>query len=261
VYGTFKIWARLRLEELRFGIRAIVRRYLRKLVQIALTDLDLVNAMLDVGSSAVFERKYLHDAAAFKSRLQLYKYVLSQIPRHSQDLFMEFGVYKGDSINRLADLRSDVQWHGFDSFEGLPEAWTPGARKGAFDVGGLLPPVRKNVRVIKGFFDDTLPGFVRKHAEAKVAFLHIDCDLYSSTKEVFDLLEPMLQPGCVIIFDEYFNYPGWAEHEYKAFSEYVQRTGRVFEYVAYVRTSSQVAVRLGALGIRRGSAPRSPCPF
>jgi hypothetical protein len=58
----------------------------------------------------------------------------------------------------------------------------------------------------------------------------------------------MLQPGCVIVFDEYFNYPGWAEHEYKAFSEYVQRTGRVFEYVAYVRTSSQVAVRLGALG-------------
>jgi len=204
-----------------------------------------MTALQDVGSSAAFERKYLHETANFKGRIQLYKYVLSQIPRGDGGLFLEFGVYKGDSINRFAELRPDVHWYGFDSFEGLPEAWTLGARKGAFSIGAALPPVRDNVTLIKGFFEDTLPAFVAEHREAKVSFIHIDCDLYSSTKTVLDYLEHMLRPGCIIVFDEYFNYPGWADQEYKAFSEFVTRTGRTFEYVTYVRTGGQVAVRLG----------------
>jgi len=101
------------------------------------------------------------------------------------------------------------------------------------------------VSLIKGFFEQTLPAFVAEHRGQRVAFLHVDCDLYSATKTVFKYLEDLLQPGCVILFDEYFNYPGWQEGEYKAFSEYVATTGRAFEYIAYVRTGGQVAVRLG----------------
>lgn len=250
MYDELKIWVRLRLEECRFRIRELVRRRLRKLVEIALTDLDLMNAMREVGSSAAFERQNLQDAADFKGRLQLYKRVLSAIPQEGGGLCLEFGVYKGDSINRFAELRPDVHWYGFDSFEGLPEAWTPGARKGAFSVDGALPPVRGNVTLIKGFFEETLPVFVAGHSGTKVSFIHIDCDLYSSTKTVLEQLEPMLQPGCLIVFDEYFNYPGWAEQEYKAFSEYAARTGRAFEYIAYVRTGGQVAVRLGTINSR-----------
>ena len=245
--GRLKIWVRLRLEELRFRTREIVRRHLRKLVEIALSDLDLMNALQEIGSSAAFERKYLHDAADFKGRHQLYKHLLSQIPRENGGLFLEFGVYKADSINRFAELRRDVHWYGFDSFEGLPEEWTLGARKGAFSIDGMLPPVRNNVTLIKGFFEDTLPAFVAKHRDAKASFIHIDCDLYSSTRTVLDHLEDMLQPGCIIIFDEYFNYAGWAEQEYKAFSEFATRTGRAFEYIGYVRTGGQVAVRLGQI--------------
>jgi hypothetical protein len=240
------IWFRLRLEELKFRIREIVRRYLRKLVEIALSDLDLMAVLRDFGSSVEFEHTHLHEAADFKGRQQLYKYVLPQALNENSGLFLEFGVYKGDSINRMADLRHDVRWHGFDSFEGLPEAWTLGARKGAFSVGGVSPPVRPNVTLIKGFFEQTLPGFVAEHKGERITFIHIDCDLYSATKTVFDQLENMLSPGCIIVFDEYFNYPGWEDGEYKAFSEYVARTGRAFEYIAYVRTGGQVAVKLGS---------------
>jgi hypothetical protein len=244
MFGEIKIWLRLRIEEFNFRVREIVRRRIRKLVEIALTDLDLMAALRDFGSSVAFERAHLHEAADFKGRHQLYRYVLSQTGKEDDGLFLEFGVYKGDSINRLADLRPDVRWHGFDSFEGLPEAWTLGAKTGAFSVQGVLPPVRKNVTLVKGFFEQTLPGFAAENRGKRVAFVHVDCDLYSATKTIFDHLGDLLQGGCIIVFDEYFNYPDWEEGEYKAFSQYVEETGRAFDYIAYVRTGSQVAVRL-----------------
>ena len=170
-----------------------------------------------MGSSAVFERKYLHDAERSKAGFSFISTCSRKFPQNSQDLFMEFGVYKGDSLNRLADLGPTSSGMDLIRSRGCPEHGRLEHKTRALIVGGLLPPVRKNVSVIKGLFAVSLPGFLSKHAEAKVAFLHIDCDLYSSTKEVFDLLEPMLQPGCVIIFNEYFNYPGWAEHQTRHF--------------------------------------------
>lgn len=245
MFRSLKIWLRLRLEDFKFRMRELVRRNVRKIVEIALTDLDLMGSLRDAGSSVAFEGSHLQDAADFKGRHQLYRFVMSQVGEDS-GLFLEFGVYKGDSINRFADLRPDLRWHGFDSFEGLPEAWTLGAKKGAFDIGGTLPPVRDNVSLIKGFFEQTLPRFVAEHRNEKVAVLHVDCDLYSATKTIFDHLADMLQPGCIIVFDEYFNYSGWQDGEYKAFAEYIASSRRSFEYIAYVRTGGQVAVRLVA---------------
>ncbi len=241
---ALKISTRLLLEDINFHIRKIVRRFVRKIVEIAVTDFDLMAMLHDAGSAAVFERAHLLNAVYFKGRHQLYRYTLSQAAEKKDGLFLEFGVYSGDSINRLAGLTPTRRWYGFDSFVGLPEAWTLGARKGAFGKGGALPPVRDNVTLIKGFFEETLPIFVDHHRDEKVAFLHADCDLYSSTRTVLDQLGNMLQPGCIIVFDEYFNYPGWQDGEYKAFAEYIAKSGRSFEYIAYVRNGAQVAVRL-----------------
>jgi hypothetical protein len=244
MFRIFKISIRLMLENVNFRFREITRRYVRKIVEIIVTDFDLTAALDDLGAAAAFERAHLLDAAYFKARHQLYEYVLSKVAEENDGLFLEFGVYKGDSINRLAGLTPNRSWFGFDSFTGLPEAWTPGARKGAFDVKGTLPPVRKNVTLIRGFFEKSLPSFVAQHQNEQVAFLHIDCDLYSATRTVLNMLGNMLRPGCIIVFDEYFNYPDWKNGEYKAFAEYIAKSGRSFEYVAYVRNGTQVAVRL-----------------
>jgi hypothetical protein len=241
MFDGLKIFARLMVENVNFRRQQIARRFVRKVAEIVLTDLDLTAALAQLGAAAAFEREHLMNAAYFKGRHQLYKYALSQVPKDG--LLLEFGVYKGDSINRLAELLPGRIWYGFDSFLGLPEAWTPGARKGAFDVKGKLPPVRKNVQLWPGFFDKTLLRFAEQVSE-RVAFLHIDCDLYSATKTVFDLLGDRLQPGCVIVFDEYFNYPDWKDGEYKAFAEYIAKSGRSFEYLGYVRHGQQVAVRV-----------------
>lgn len=109
-------------------------------------------------------------------------------------------------------------------------------------MNGNLPQVNKNVRLVKGWFNETLPAFIKEHSEP-CAFIHVDCDLYSSTKTIFDNLKNQICTGTVIAFDEYFNYPGWQEGEYKAFMEFIAWSGLEFEYIA--RTdAAQVAVKI-----------------
>jgi hypothetical protein len=78
--------------------------------------------------------------------------------------------------------------------------------------------------------------------------MHMDADLYSSTKCVFDLLFDRMVPGTVLQFDEYFNYPGWQEHEHKAFTEFVDAHKVKFEYLGYVPDHQQIAVKILEIG-------------
>ena len=83
-----------------------------------------------------------------------------------------------------------------------------------------------------------------QHPGAKIALLHVDCDLYSSTVTILNNVAGMLVPGTIILFDELINYHGWEEGEFKAFMEFVAERKLAFEYVAYNRTGGQVAVRI-----------------
>ena len=152
-------------------------------------------------------------------------------------LFMEFGV--GDEATSIRYLagKIDSTIHGFDSFEGLPDAWFETLGKGSFSTGGQAPPVPENVKLHKGWFEKSLPPFLENYP-GDAAFIHIDCDLYSSTKTVLTELRPRIRPGTVIQFDEYFNYPGWRQHEFKAFREFIAETGLNYEYIGYAREYS-----------------------
>jgi len=157
-------------------------------------------------------------------------------------LFLEFGVWSGRTINLIAE-RVNTIVHGFDSFQGLPEDWQPGYHRGSFDTHGRVPYVRPNVMLHTGWFHETLPEFITK-CDTSIAFLHIDCDLYSSTKTVLEYLGDRLRPGSVIVFDEYFNYPGWRNHEYRAFQELQQERSLQYRYLAYNTAEWNVAVQI-----------------
>jgi predicted O-methyltransferase YrrM len=154
-------------------------------------------------------------------------------------LICEFGVFSGCSINHIAKQIKQVIY-GFDSFEGLPERWRDGFTIGHFKVAHL-PKVESNVTLIKGWFDQTLPKFLQEYIEP-INFLHIDCDLYSSTKTIFELCVNRIHSGTVIVFDEYFNYNGWENGEYKAFQEFVRANNIEYQYLGYNRFHEQVAV-------------------
>ena len=53
-----------------------------------------------------------------------------------------------------------------------------------------------------------------------------------------------MREGTVILFDEYFNFPGWEKQEYRAWSEFVLETEVEFEYLGHTADDEQVAVRL-----------------
>lgn len=165
----------------------------------------------------------------WRNREQLLRYAASQTTLDG--LILEFGVYKGISITILADVLKDKALFGFDSFEGLPETWRPGFEKGVFALKEL-PTVPQNVSLVKGLFEETLPAFLNEH-QGPVAFLHVDCDLYSSTKCILSALKERIVSGTIILFDEFYNYVGWEHGEYKAFSEFIAATGKTFSYIGY----------------------------
>ena len=186
-------------------------------------------------SARYFEKRLL-TTLHFDHRSEILSHALSLAPKTG--LVLEFGVAGGESVRQIAAERSGPVF-GFDSFEGLPENWFGYLRKGYF--AQPLPRVPDNVTLVKGWFSDTLEDFLRQQA-GPVAFLHIDSDLYSSADYVLRQLEGRVVPGTIVLFDEYWNYPGWLKHEFKAFQEFIARTGLSYRYDSFVPTGHQVCV-------------------
>jgi hypothetical protein len=181
-----------------------------------------------------FDTDYdLHDWIA-KSQLDL------ELLEHG--LVLEFGVATGRTLNHFARILPFKTVYGFDGFKGLPEDWTSRMQKGFF-ARSNLPAVRDNCELVVGWFNETLPGFVREHT-SPIALLHIDSDLYSSAVTVLNALKNQIVPGTVIIFDEYMNYPGWQLDEFKAWQEHVRAFGVNYEYIGRVSRHQKVAVRV-----------------
>jgi len=206
------------------------------------TDIPLERQRRALAATVDFIEKHMGTLKPVDSKYDLLTNALKEADLSQDRMLCEFGVFEGSTINHLAGQTSKTIF-GFDSFEGLPEDWeAQGIAKGHFAVS-RLPEVRSNVELIKGWFNESIPPFLANH-KGMVAFLHVDCDLYSSTRTVFDLLEPRLAPGAVIVFDEYFNFPNWEQGEHKAFQEFLARTGLSCDYIGYNCKSQQVAARL-----------------
>jgi hypothetical protein len=177
-------------------------------------------------------------------RESLYELVLTGVaPR----MYLEFGVAAGASMRWwVRHVRDEsVSFFGFDTFEGIPEAW--GSQPaGSYSAGGTPPDVGDDrVRWVVGTFDQTLPGFVADLAPAHPLVLHLDADLYSSTAEVLRAMRPLLQAGDVLVFDELLDV-GTADHEFAAFRDVADETGLRVQVLGAVRRGPQVAVRVEA---------------
>ena len=124
----------------------------------------------------------------------------------------------------------------------MPEKWS-GTILPEFSLtlDGNMPKVKNNVKLIKGWFDELLPNFVESNSDS-VSFLHIDSDLYSSAKTILTLLKNRIKVGTVIIFNEYFNYPNWRNHEYKAFQEFVKENNVKYDYICFSKTKMATVI-------------------
>ena len=153
--------------------------------------------------------------------------------------WLEFGVWKGTTAQvLLSQLPEDGRLYLFDSFQGLPEDWKRGFPKGKFALPEPERPRFDDCRVelIEGYFEETLPSWVCSHAEP-LAFIFIDCDLYSSTKTIFSCLHHLIAPGTVIVFDEY-RVPELDRDEMTAYLEYAHAHEVEYTYLAKAQNGS-----------------------
>jgi len=195
---------------------------------------------LAVRETAAFIAEHLPGVPAFGHPHDTLRFALRQIS--GPGLALEFGVWRGTTLRIIADALSDEHdVVGFDCFTGLPEAWRPGFPAGLFTQDEL--PVVPGARLVVGEFETTLPGFLEEN-RGRIAFVHLDADLYSSTSTVLRLLGDRLGPGTVLVFDEFFHYPGWQHHEYRAWCEFIAERDPGFDYLGYTADNEQLVIRL-----------------
>ncbi len=90
---------------------------------------------------------------------------------------------------------------------------------------------------LKGRLNETLPKFVEEHEIDKVSFINMDCDLYSSTKTVFEYLGPYIKPGTFIYFDEFLIKKDMERNEGVAFAEFLDEYNLDYEIIYVVNTN------------------------
>ncbi|HTP41362.1 MAG TPA: TylF/MycF/NovP-related O-methyltransferase [Nitrospiria bacterium] len=124
--------------------------------------------------------------------------------------FWECGVYKGGTALLLAELlatggTAGAALHLFDTFEGLPanDPTRDLHQQGQFDDTSLNVVKRRvgregTVIYHQGVIPDTFRGL----EGSRIAFAHIDVDLYRSVRDCCDFIMPRLTPGGFVVFDD-----------------------------------------------------------
>jgi hypothetical protein len=231
--------ARLGLDALRIRGRGQIEQALVRLGERAGSTLPrLVN-----GAGSFLETGRLLREAGFvlprpaRSRLELFDAAIALVTSASHPLYLEFGVWQGASITYVSTHlpAPAARFIGFDSFEGLPDDWTPAFARGTFSTSGAAPPITDGrVSYVRGWFSDTLPQFVAPHHDRLI--VNIDCDIYSSAAAVLSFVGPLLSVGDLLYFDEFND----RLHEGRAFHEFRISSGHRYRLVALTRGASQI---------------------
>jgi O-methyltransferase len=172
----------------------------------------------------------------FTERTALYDHIQTQIVGGAAIDYLEFGVYKGESLAHWTRLNAHEQsrFYGFDTFSGLPDHWecfTDTIDQGTFDTKGATPELRdQRVAFVKGLFQDTVSPFLAGFEPRSRIVVHNDSDLYTSTLYVLTRCHDLLVEGTILIFDEFSS----VLNEFRALEDYVSSYRRRYEVIGAV---------------------------
>jgi O-methyltransferase len=164
---------------------------------------------------------------------------------------VECGCWRGGMSGAMAVVAPGRQSVLFDSFEGLPDPgdddgeeaqrWSRDVRHWdnctADEAAAHEAMVRAGStgnRVIRGWFDDTVPAWAQE--QRSIAVLRLDGDWYDSTMVCLQNLFPLVVPGGVVIIDDYFVWEGCARavHDYLSTTKAPERIMSTTHRVAYL---------------------------
>ena len=134
--------------------------------------------------------------------------------------YFEFGVCGGHSFKWWLEhnKNSESKFYGFDTFEGLPEAFGPfgkGSMAVALESLNINDP---RAGFYKGLFQNTLNPFLDQYRSERKKLIHLDADLFSATLFALSQLYRYLNDGDILLFDE-FAVP---KHEFMAFKIFTE---------------------------------------
>jgi O-methyltransferase len=179
----------------------------------------------------------------YERRYRLYEAIAAQEGLYENGIdYFEFGVAGGLSFKWWLDKNKNPEsrFHGFDTFEGLPEKW------GAFEKGSMaftLESLQINdprASFYKGLFQDTLIPFLERYDNRNKKLIHLDADLFSSTIFSLSQLYRFLKPGDILLFDE-FAVP---QHEFLAFKIFTESFYVDYDVIGAANNYLFVAIRI-----------------
>lgn len=195
-------------------------------------------------------KKHSQTCRLFENRYKLYDYLNSNILNNTKISYLEFGVFKGESIKYWANINSnqDSRFFGFDTFTGLPEEWDrlgDKLGKSHFDAKGQFPDIKDSrVNFIKGLFQDTLFNFLKSQLLNSQLVIHCDADLYSATLYVLAMCNDIISPGTILIFDEFST----VMDEFRALEDYCASFMRDYKVLGATKSEvnyySQIAIQV-----------------
>jgi len=197
------------------------------------------------------DSSYKHFKKYFSKSIFLRKWNLREhglqtaLSNHQQNYFyLEFGVYNGNSINFFSNIlkRKNISIYGFDSFDGLPQDWIgTNVPKGTMSLNKKVPQLNSNCIAVVGLVEKTLPEFISDKKDLKINFVHMDLDIYPSTKFVLSKIKPYLVNNAIIIFDNLYNKIGWGNGEYLALTETFNENE--YKFVSFGSDRESVAIK------------------
>jgi hypothetical protein len=147
-------------------------------------------------------------------------YSLAKAKSSAPGDFAEVGVYLGLSAEVVCRAKGEKCLWLFDTFEGLPQV---GAHDPLFEKGtycGSVESVRRrlaqwnDVHLVKGLF----PLSSEPVRDKTFGFVHLDVDIYESTKASLEFFYGRMEKGGIIITHDY----GQAAGVKKAFDEFFE---------------------------------------
>lgn len=169
----------------------------------------------------------------FVRREEYYMHLAKLLGQEPVD-FLEFGVYRGGSLRQWLALNANPRsrFWGFDSFTGFPRDWITLARtvpQSEFDTKGCLPDIQDpRLTFVKGFFQDSVPAFLKGFSLKNRLILHLDADMYASTLYVLVKMDDYLVPGSILLFDELST----GIDEFRALRDYTEAFRRELKPIA-----------------------------
>jgi O-methyltransferase len=179
----------------------------------------------------------------YSRRYNLYEEIIKSEKLDSSAIdYFEFGVCGGHSFKWWLEHNKNVgsKFYGFDTFEGLPEAFGPfgkGSMAVALESLNINDP---RAGFYKGLFQDTLVPFLEQYKSERKKLIHLDADLFSATLFSLSQLYRFLNDGDILLFDE-FAVP---KHEFMAFKIFTESFYMNYEVIGASNNYLFLAVKI-----------------